>query len=187
MVKRPKTLTADSTGAEAVRMLEHEFVRQMMEVYRADHPQSKEPDATLYERMRAKFRVAFQRLEFDQLDNLAPARALDLLLRGNAARAGALLEEHHAQQGLVAQGEIHNKRSKAGNDAQAMGELAKLPDGHPLKAAVDIPERNRLICEHAQGLKRKNPNLKAAVIKRKVGEWAQMSPKQVGRILESLK
>lgn len=187
MVKKPKTLTADGTGAEAVRMLEHEFIQQMIAVYRADHPQSAEPDATLYERMRAKFRAAFPRLEFDQLDNLPPARALDLLLRGNADRAGELLEEHYTQQGLVAQGAIHGKRSKAGNDAQALAKLASLPDGHPLKTAADIAERDRLIREHAQELQRKHPNLKAADIKRKVGKWAGMSPKQAGRILTTLK
>lgn len=183
MAEKSKTLTADGTGVEAARMLEDKFIRKMMEVYRADHPQSAETDAALYERMRCKFHAAFSRLEFDSLDNLPTAKALSLLLGGKTERAGELLEERYTQQRLVEQGEIHGKRSKAGNDAQAMAKLAELPEGHPLKQTADIAERDRLIRERAQRLKRENPNLKAADIKRRLGEWAGMSPKQIGRIL----
>lgn len=120
MATKQKTLTADGTGADAARMLEHEFIQQMMAVYRADHPQSTEADAALYERMRLKFHAACPHLEFNSLDNLPTAKALDLMQRGKTERAGALLEEHYMQQRLVAQGQIHGERSKAGNDAQAM-------------------------------------------------------------------
>lgn len=183
MAKKQKTLTADGTGADAARMLEHEFIQQMMAVYRADHPQSTEADAALYERMRLKFHAACPHLEFDSLDNLPTAKALDLMQRGKTERAGALLEKYYTQQRLVAQGQIHGERSKAGNDAQAMTKLDELPNGHPLKQAVDIPARDRLIREHAQRLLRGHPNLKPADIKRRVGNWAQISPKQIGRIL----
>jgi hypothetical protein len=183
MAKKPKTLTADGTGVEAARMLEDEFIRQMIEVYRTDHPQSGATDADLYEQMRRKFHAAFSRLEFDRLENLPTAKALNLLLGGKTERAGKLLEEHFTQQRLVKQGEIHGKRSKAGNEAQAMARLAELPEPNPLKQTADIAERNRLIRERAQQLKREHPNLKTADIKRRLGEWACMSSKQIGRIL----
>ncbi len=183
MAKKPKTLAKPEAPNDAVRMLEHEVVRQMMEIYRADHPQSTESDDALYERMRRKLAQALPKLEFDSIDNLATARALNLAHGGKMERAAPLLEELYTQQRVMKQGRIQGERSKAGNDAQALARLADLPDGHPLKLTTDTAERDRLIREHAQQLMRDHLNLKPSDIKRKVGEWAQMSAKQIGRIL----
>lgn len=75
------------------------------------------------------------------------------------------------------------KRSKDGNDEQAKARAEKLPENHPLKSVHSIQERNRLIRQHADQLRRAHPNLKAPDIKQYVAKWAQMSPKQIGRIL----
>jgi hypothetical protein len=185
MAHKPKTLTRDGTGVAAVPILEEKFIRELMELYRADHPQSIESDAALYRRLRHVWRSASPRPDFETLQNLPTSKALELAMRDRLNKAGALLEEHYAQQGLVEQGRIQKKRSEVGNEAQAMARLADLPDGHPLKQATTIAERDQLIREHAQRLMRDHPNLKPADIKRKVGKWAQMGAKQIGRILQT--
>ena len=184
MAKKPETVTKEHAPLDGVRLLEHEFIRQMMKLYRADHPQTTESDDSLYERMRVKLAQAFPHLEFDSIENLPTARALTLALRGQMDQGARLLEDHYGREQLVKQGKIHGKWSKAGNDAQAMERLAELGPNHPLQLAGDIAERDRLIREYGQRLRRDHPNLKAADIKRKLATWARMSEKQIGRILK---
>lgn len=181
--KHKATLAKADAPLAGVRMLEHELIRQMMKLYRADHPDSKETDDVLYERLRRKLMRAFQRLEFNALDNLPTARALLLAMHGQTEKGAALLEEHYQQQQLVGQGRIHGNRSKAGNEAQAAARLEALPDGHPLKDAHQIAERDRLIRKHADRLRDAHPNLKPPDIRRRVATWAAMSEKQIKRIL----
>jgi hypothetical protein len=101
-------LTPDRSGETAAAMLLEEFVRETVAWYRTTYPKGTLSD----EALRAKALKAAARLEFDQLDNLAPGKALGWTAKGEHARAGRLLEQHYAQQKLLEKGQRASTRAQ---------------------------------------------------------------------------
>ncbi|MGH8229717.1 MAG: hypothetical protein ACREU3_17745 [Steroidobacteraceae bacterium] len=174
-----KVMAADGSGEAAADLLLEEFARECIAWYRAEFPDGRLSDETL----RARAIQAAQRLEFNEFDNLAPGRALQLAARGQRGPAATLLERRYEEQRLVGKGAQAGRWQTAGNEAQAQARLESLPADHPLRNAPDHQARDQQIRTYADRLRTARPNLGAADIERRVGAWAQMSRSQIRRIL----